>query len=90
MKLEEKLKDKYLYKKNLNIFKLIYFFFQFLKHKIKPRKTNSHWGVDLILNDIFKNKKKGFYIDIGCHHPMINNHTYLFYKKKMDRNQYRS
>jgi FkbM family methyltransferase len=82
MKLEEKLKDKYLYKNKFNIFKLIYFFVQFLKHKIKPRRTNSHWGVDLILNDIFKNKKKGFYIDICCHHPMINNHTYLFYKKK--------
>jgi FkbM family methyltransferase len=81
MKLEEKLKAKYLYKKKLNIFKLIYFFAQFLKNRIKSRRPNSHWGVDLILNDVFKNKKNGFYIDIGCHHPMINNHTYLFYKK---------
>ena len=81
MKFEEKLKERYLYKKNLNIFKLIYFFAQFLKNKFKPRRPNSHWGVDLILNDIFKNKKKGFYIDIGCHHPIINNHTYLFHQK---------
>ena len=81
MKLEEKLKAKYLYKKKLNIFKLIYFFAQFLKNRIKSRRPNSRWGVDLILNDVFKNKKNGFYIDIGCHHPMINNHTYLFYKK---------
>jgi len=81
MKLEEKIKEKYLYSKNLNIFKIFYFFFQFLKNKFKPRRPNSHWGVDLILNDIFKNKKKGFYIDVGCHHPLLNNHTYLFYKK---------
>ena len=81
MKLEEKIKEKYLYRQSLNIFKIIYFFFQFLKSKINARKPNSNWGVDLILNDIFKNKKKGFYIDIGCHHPILNNHTYLFYKR---------
>ena len=81
MKFEEKLKAYYLYKKNLNIFKLIYFFSQYLKNIIKPIHPNSRWGVDLILNDIFKNKRKGFYIDIGCHHPIINNHTYLLYKK---------
>ena len=81
MKFEEKLKANYLYKKNLNIFKLIYFFSQYLKNIIKPMRPNSRWGVDLILNDIFKNKKKGFYIDIGYHHPIINNHTYLLYKK---------
>jgi hypothetical protein len=81
MKLEEKLKEKYLYRKKLNIIKVIYFFFQFLKSKFKSINPNSRWGVDLILNDIFKNKQKGFYIDIGCHHPIINNHTYLFYKK---------
>jgi hypothetical protein len=62
MKFEEKLKANYLYKKNLNIFKLIYFFFQYLKNIIKPIRLNSRWGVDLILNDIFKNKKESFYI----------------------------
>ena len=81
MKFEEKLKAYYLYKKNLNIFKLIYFFSQYLKNLIKPMRPNSRWGVDLIINDIFKNKKRGFYIDIGCHHPIINNHTYLLNKK---------
>tara|TARA_B100001057_G_scaffold86398_1_gene82313 strand:- start:1786 stop:2523 length:738 start_codon:yes stop_codon:yes gene_type:complete len=81
MKVEEKLKEKYLYNNKLNIFKLLYFLGQFFKNKFKPRKPNSHWGVDLILNDIFKNKKKGFYIDVGCHHPIINNHTYLLHKK---------
>ena len=81
MKLEEKIKYKYLYDKKLNILKFFYFLFQYLKMLLKFRNPNSHWGVDLILNSIFKNKKNGFYVDIGCHHPLINNHTYLFYKK---------
>ena len=28
-----------------------------------------------------KNKKKGIYVDVGCHHPLINSNTYLLYKK---------
>ena len=81
MKLEEKLKQKYLYSKNINIFKRIYFFSQLLKSKLKPRKPSSRWGVDLILNSFFKDIKNGFYIDVGCHHPFINNHTYLLHKR---------
>ncbi len=81
MKLEEKLKKKYLYSKNINIFKIFYFISQILKSKLKRRKPNSHWGVDLILNNFFKNVNDGCYIDVGCHHPFINNHTYLFHKR---------
>ena len=77
MKLEEKLKNKYLYSKNYNIPKLFYFFFQYLKYRLKPRRLNSNWGVDLIVKDIFKNKKNGIYVDVGCHHPLINNNTNL-------------
>ena len=81
MKVEEKLKSKYLYTEKRNILKLLYFFFQFLKLKFKPRLLYSNWGVDLIISDIFKkNRKKGIYIDVGCHHPLINNNTYILYK----------
>ena len=80
MKIEEKLKARYLYSLNLNPFKLIYFIFQFLKFKFKPRIINANWGLDVVIKDIFKNKKKGIYIDVGCHHPLINNNTYLLYK----------
>ena len=31
--------------------------------------------------NIFKNKKKGFYIDVGAHHPFRFSNTYMFYKK---------
>ncbi len=80
MKIEEKLKKRYLYTEKKNLPKLLYFFFQFLKLKYKPRLLYSNWGVDLIIKDILKkNKKKGIYIDVGCHHPLINNNTYMLY-----------
>ena len=81
MKIEEKIKFKYLYSKKFNSFKFFYFLFQFLKSKIKPRIISSNWGVDVVISDIFKKKHKGTYIDIGCHHPLINNNTYSLYKK---------
>ena len=37
--------------------------------------------MDLILNHIFKDKIDGFYIDVGCQHPIKNNNTYLLFKK---------
>lgn len=38
-------------------------------------------NVDLIINRIFKDIKKGVYIDVGCNHPIKFNNTYLLYKK---------
>ena len=80
MKIEEKIKNKYLYSKKNNIFKFFYFYFQFLKAKFKPRLAYSHWGVDLIITKLLNSKNKGIYIDVGCHHPFLNNHSYLLYK----------
>ena len=80
MKIEEKIKNKFLYSKKTNIFKFFYFYFQFLKAKFKPRLAYSHWGVDLIITKLLNSKNKGIYIDVGCHHPFLNNHSYLLYK----------
>tara|TARA_B100001057_G_C22777402_1_gene922208 strand:+ start:58 stop:804 length:747 start_codon:yes stop_codon:yes gene_type:complete len=80
MKIEERLKKKYLYSKGKNLPKLFYFFFQFLKSKFKSRKFYSNWGIDLLIKDILKKKKKGIYIDVGCHHPLINNNTNILYE----------
>ena len=44
-------------------------------------KSYSQEGEDLILERIFGDKKRGFYIDIGAHHPKRFSNTYLFYKK---------
>lgn len=38
-------------------------------------------GEDIILSEFLSMKKKGFYVDIGAHHPMRFSNTYMFYKK---------
>ena len=60
MKLEEKLKNKYLYKNKINFFKIIYFIYQYLKSKkiLRKRSFHSNWGIDMMADDFFKNKKK--------------------------------
>ena len=64
-------------KKKLHILHNIY-----LKHKyFKKRKTYSMDGEDLVIADYFKNKQKGFYVDVGCYHPIHRNNTFLLYKK---------
>ena len=81
MKFEETIKNKFLYSKNKNIFKYIYFYVQYFKSKIKLKKSYSNWGIDMMADFIFREKNKGIFIDIGCHHPMINNNTYPLYKR---------
>ena len=38
-------------------------------------------GEDIVIGNYFKNKQKGFYIDVGCYHPIHRNNTFLLYKK---------
>lgn len=37
-------------------------------------------GEDLILKNVFANKGKGFYVDVGAHHPFRFSNTFLFYQ----------
>ena len=53
----------------------------FLKSFTHKRISYSYGGIDSLILNIFKNKNKGFYIDIGCGHPIKNNNTYLLNKK---------
>ena len=41
----------------------------------------SYGGIDSIIQYIFKNKQNGFYVDVGCGHPIKNNNTFLLNKK---------
>src|SRR3989344_8600628 len=41
--------------------------------------TYSQDGEDLIIKNLL-HKKKGFYVDIGAHHPYRYSNTYLLYK----------
>ena len=58
----------------INYFKKIYY-------EKYSKKSYSLSNVDLIIDRIFKKKKKGFFIDVGCNHPIKHNNTYLLYKK---------
>ena len=40
---------------------------------------------DSAVLDFFKNKKNGFYVDVGCYHPIHRNNTYLLFKKDWNR-----
>ena len=56
----------------------------YINRRIKTKKTSfSLTGIDLIIDYIFK-KKNGFYIDVGCNHPVYNNNTFLLHKKGWD------
>jgi FkbM family methyltransferase len=41
----------------------------------------SQEGEDQILRRIFGDKSKGFYVDVGAHHPRRFSNTYLFYAR---------
>ena len=58
------------------------YYYLFYRPKIFfPKKSYSILGEDIFINNYFKNKSKGFYIDVGCYHPIHRNNTFLLYKK---------
>ena len=64
------------------LFKKIQNYLNLLHKKIISKKEYySFSGVDIVIENIFKNQKNGFYIDVGCQHPIKNNNTYLLNKK---------
>lgn len=44
-------------------------------------RSNSQKGEDLLIDEYFNHKKRGFYIDIGACHPKRFNNTKIFYDK---------
>ena len=43
------------------------------------RLSFSQEGEDVLLQRIFEGKRRGFYIDVGAHHPTRFSNTFLFY-----------
>ena len=65
----------------INIFR--YFYYNFYRPKIFfLKKSYSMYGEDVFINNFFKNKKNGIYLDVGAYHPLDGNNTHLLYKKK--------
>ncbi len=44
-------------------------------------KSYSQEGEDMILRRIFEKQEKGFYVDVGAHHPKRFSNTNYFYKR---------
>jgi FkbM family methyltransferase len=64
--------------KVFNFVKFIATFFYWFYYK---NNKFSQGNEESILNKIFNAKEKGFYVDVGCHHPKRFSNTALLYKK---------
>ena len=54
----------------------------YIKHKFFiKKKSYAMDNEDTAVLNYFKDKKNGFYIDVGCYHPIHRNNTYLLHKK---------
>ena len=64
-------------KKKIHVLQNIY-----LKNKyFIKRKSYAMDGEDIAINLFNKKREKGFYVDIGAHHPIQRNNTYLLFQK---------
>ena len=65
--------------------KNIFFRKLFLLRKLvftkKVRPFYSQFGEDIAIGNFLNIKNKGFYVDVGCYHPIKYNNTYKLYKK---------
>ena len=53
-----------------------------IKHKfLFKKKSYAMDNEDTAVLDYFKDKKNGFYVDVGCYHPIHRNNTHLLHKK---------
>ena len=57
----------------------LYFNLYFKNKALKKRKTYSQHREDLFIDNYFKHKKNGFYLDIGCYHPIKYSNTALLF-----------
>ena len=66
-----------------NIYKKIYILHNlYIQNKIYlKRDFYSQSKEDIFVLKYFKNKNKGLYVDVGCHHPTRINNTFLLYKR---------
>ena len=54
----------------------------YIKHKFFfKKKSYSMDNEDTAVLNYFKDKQNGFYVDVGCYHPIHRNNTYLLHKQ---------
>lgn len=47
----------------------------------RPNRCYGQNGEDLVLDRMLNRKKRGFYVDVGAHHPVRFSNTYMFYRR---------
>ena len=63
-----------------SLYKIYLYYHLYIKEKFYiKRKTYSQSKEDLFISNFFKNKKRGFYLDIGAYHPIKFSNTQLLY-----------
>ena len=67
---------------NSIFYKLYLYYNLYVRYKaLKKRSTYSQNEEDLFIDEYFKKKDSGFYIDIGCYHPIKYSNTALLYNR---------
>ncbi len=67
--------------KTYPILKNIFIYYNIYIRNFKFFFYNSQFGEDKKIIELFKEKKNGTYLDLGCFHPIRQNNTYLFHKQ---------
>ena len=63
-------------------YKIYLYYNLYIRHKSYLKRTQySQWGEDKFINQFFRNKRDGIYLDIGCFHPFMYSNTCLLHKK---------
>ena len=59
--------------------KFFYFFYKIIKISRKHRKDyySGEYGEDVLVKNFFRKKNNGFYLDVGCYHPIRGSLTYF-------------
>ena len=66
--------------KTYPIIKNIYLYYNIYIRNLKFFFSSSQFGEDKKIIKLFKEKRNGIYLDLGCFHPVRQNNTYLFHK----------
>lgn len=59
----------------------LYFRIYWLERGFIKREKYSQCGEDIFINDFFKKKRRGVYVDIGAFNPIKYNNTFLLYQR---------
>ena len=63
-------------------YKIYLYYNLYIRNKSYFKRTQySQWGEDIYINEFFKDKEEGIYLDIGCFHPVMYSNTNLLYQK---------